>query len=393
MDKGVTKGKILPCFARFQCIGRECSLCCCRGFEIYIDPVTTKKMKENKMPLCKKLFFRMIMMDTEDGGAMLRKCFGRCPFYNKEGDCKLQKKNMEDYLPYVCDIYPRKYFQFDHYIEVGMELSCPETFRMLLHEYWDGENAFTGFELCDYPLDKSYVYQKKNDEKEFLLYLLDKRNQWVSNIAKSDFSSLNAIRELYYQLYEEAYFENSRLAGVDLKDTELPQIGNKDGFFFGLDLINHVIINFLSKDYYKSTNPPLYKALQGYLKLYGNLNIEEAENIITTKVNHMLEDHDFAGFLRIYLSHHVHQDLLESFSDYYILGPMLMSILKCEIVVILLSTQYEEKSWMECGENRKEMIRKLLLGFLPSFERATSHNLKFQKKSLQLIRFEFRKNS
>jgi lysine-N-methylase len=57
---------------------------------------------------------------------------GRCPMWRQDGLCRIQAELGEDALCQVCREFPRLRHDYGDFLELGLELSCPEAARLIL---------------------------------------------------------------------------------------------------------------------------------------------------------------------------------------------------------------------------------------------------------------------
>ena len=57
---------------------------------------------------------------------------GACAFLDTDGLCRLQKTHGEEFLPDICDSYPRVSYRFGDYAERSLALTCPVAARLAL---------------------------------------------------------------------------------------------------------------------------------------------------------------------------------------------------------------------------------------------------------------------
>jgi hypothetical protein len=68
----------------------------------------------------------------EDGETYLRNEQGRCPMWRADGLCRIQAEQGHDALCQVCQQFPRLRHDYGDFVELVLELSCPEAARLIL---------------------------------------------------------------------------------------------------------------------------------------------------------------------------------------------------------------------------------------------------------------------
>jgi len=120
--------------SRFNCIAERCEDPCCSGLEIPVSAERYAAMKgalsgdAETAPLLARL-----VPDPETGGARIP--VGetrRCPFFEENGLCGVQRRHGESLLPDPCAVFPRVFLRQPGRMEVSASLACPETARLCL---------------------------------------------------------------------------------------------------------------------------------------------------------------------------------------------------------------------------------------------------------------------
>lgn len=114
----------------FRCDGAACGSWCCQGWRIPVDPAARKRFES--LPTKSGDAIISNLVDTEQGWKTAQDEDGNCAFLCEDGLCRLQKEYGEDYLPDICDSYPRVTYQFSDFTERSLALTCPLTARLAL---------------------------------------------------------------------------------------------------------------------------------------------------------------------------------------------------------------------------------------------------------------------
>ena len=114
-------------FKEFKCDGRACEARCCRDWRILLDEATREKYL--RLPE-REEFFKHV---DETAQAFKMKKSGACPFLDENFLCKLQKKRGEEYLPAICQSYPRVTYKLGEKVFLqAMTLTCPVAAILIL---------------------------------------------------------------------------------------------------------------------------------------------------------------------------------------------------------------------------------------------------------------------
>ena len=118
----------------FHCIAACCPDSCCKEWDVAVDAEKAALYRALPGALGEKL--REFLQD-EDGDTYLTLDNGRCPMWRADGLCRIQAELGEGALCKTCREFPRLTHDYGSFVELGLELSCPEAARLLLkQETW-----------------------------------------------------------------------------------------------------------------------------------------------------------------------------------------------------------------------------------------------------------------
>ncbi len=120
-----------PYFDSFRCLAGQCPDSCCKEWEVQVDPEATAAYAALPGPLGDRL--RQVLR-KEEGEVYLTVQEGRCPIWRQDGLCQIQAQLGHDALCKTCREFPRLTHDYGDFVELGLELSCPEAARLLLTE-------------------------------------------------------------------------------------------------------------------------------------------------------------------------------------------------------------------------------------------------------------------
>lgn len=155
-------------YKQFSCIAADCPDSCCKDWSVDVDDTAAAYYRQLPGALGDRL--RAVLQDTEDGTIMVIED-GRCPMWRHDGLCRIQAEMGHDALCQVCRDFPRLRHDYGNFIELGLELSCPEAARLILGTsdvHWVKEVA-PGGENADYEPDVMYTLLRTR--AEFLDFL------------------------------------------------------------------------------------------------------------------------------------------------------------------------------------------------------------------------------
>ena len=120
-------------FDTFRCIAEHCPDSCCKEWDVQVDPEFAAYYRGLPGALGDRL--RSVLKD-EDGETYMVIEDGRCPMWREDGLCRLQAELGEQALCKTCREFPRLTHDYGDFLELGLEMSCPEAARLLLAEDW-----------------------------------------------------------------------------------------------------------------------------------------------------------------------------------------------------------------------------------------------------------------
>ena len=117
-------------FDRFRCIAGECPDSCCKEWDVQVDEVSAEYYRSLSGDLGDRL---REVLHTEDGETVMTIIDGRCPMWRRDGLCRIQAELGEAALCKTCREFPRLTHDYGDFIELGLELSCPEAAKFILN--------------------------------------------------------------------------------------------------------------------------------------------------------------------------------------------------------------------------------------------------------------------
>ena len=118
-----------PYYHGFRCVADRCPDSCCHEWTVDIDPQTAARYRAMEGDLGDRL--RAVLQDTDDGTIMVNEN-GRCPMWRQDGLCRIQAACGHEALGETCRNFPRLRHDYGDFVELGLELSCPEAARLIL---------------------------------------------------------------------------------------------------------------------------------------------------------------------------------------------------------------------------------------------------------------------
>ena len=113
----------------FRCIAGACPDSCCKEWSVQVDEASAAVYRSLPGALGDKL--RSVLAE-EEGCTVMTIENGRCPMWRDDGLCRIQSELGEDALCQVCRDFPRLRHDFGDFMDLQLELSCPEAARLIL---------------------------------------------------------------------------------------------------------------------------------------------------------------------------------------------------------------------------------------------------------------------
>ena len=188
-------------YQKFTCIASDCPDSCCHEWEVQVDADSAARYRSMEGALGDAL--REALYD-EDGAVYLRNADDRCPMWRGDGLCRIQAEMGHEALCTVCQQFPRLRHDYGDFVELGLELSCPEAARLILTEApeWVTESLPGGTEP-EYDAEIMDILQKS---RTYAQSLLENRDHSVPD-------RLRLL--LMYSYHIQAAIDGAEIAGFD----------------------------------------------------------------------------------------------------------------------------------------------------------------------------------
>lgn len=115
-------------YDQFQCLAGGCPDSCCQEWDVQVDDETAERYLALPGSLGDALRRKL---KHSDDGYYLEITDRRCPMWRQDGLCRIQAELGEAGLCQVCREFPRLRHDYGDFVELGLELSCPEAARLI----------------------------------------------------------------------------------------------------------------------------------------------------------------------------------------------------------------------------------------------------------------------
>ena len=147
----------------FHCIAAACPDSCCKEWEVDIDPKTAAYYRTLTGPLGERL--QQVLRTTDEETVMVIEN-GRCPMWQQDGLCRIHAELGREALCAVCREFPRLRHDYGDFVELGLELSCPEAARLILGSPVGTKNVtqLPGGEAPEYDTDAMAILRRSRQD-------------------------------------------------------------------------------------------------------------------------------------------------------------------------------------------------------------------------------------
>lgn len=175
-------------YKAFQCIAGACPDSCCKEWAVDVDPEAAAYYRQLSGDLGDRL--RAVLKDGEHGAYMEIED-GRCPMWRQDSLCRIQAELGHDALCKTCREFPRLRHDYGDFVELGLELSCPEAAKFILSP--EMQNVHT---------EELQELQEPEYEPEIMTTLLQSRDAALKLLNDPALSVPEALATLLLYGYE-----------------------------------------------------------------------------------------------------------------------------------------------------------------------------------------------
>lgn len=214
----------------FRCLASSCPDSCCKEWDVDVDEESAARYRSLPGPLGNRL--RETLAETEYGTQMMAE-HGRCPMWRADGLCRIQAELGEDWLCQVCREFPRLRHDYGDFMELGLELSCPEAARLILTGKPEEPISLEA------PGGEAPEYDRADME------ILKSSRAWVLTVLKNVPIAQALILLLFYGAQTQGALDGGAAVKLDIpaalqtgeKMAQLPEMEEFFTFFEGLEIL------------------------------------------------------------------------------------------------------------------------------------------------------------
>ena len=116
-------------YDEFRCLAGDCPDSCCQEWDVQVDADSARRYLALEGELGDRL---RAVLKAENGEYSMEIRNRRCPMWREDGLCRIQAELGHEGLCRVCREFPRLRHDYGDFVELGLELSCPEAARLML---------------------------------------------------------------------------------------------------------------------------------------------------------------------------------------------------------------------------------------------------------------------
>ena len=137
-------------YHKFHCLAGACPDSCCKDWAVVIDEDSAQRYRTLSGELGDAL--RNALTREDDDLILQLRPDGRCPMWRDDGLCRIHAQQGEDWLCDTCRDFPRLRHDYGSFVELGLELSCPEAAQLILSadRYRTKQELLPGGDDSDY---------------------------------------------------------------------------------------------------------------------------------------------------------------------------------------------------------------------------------------------------
>lgn len=219
-------------YDEFSCIAGSCPDSCCKEWAVQVDDASAEFYRNLPGPLGGRL---REVLAQEDGCTVMAIENGRCPMWRSDGLCRIHAELGEEALCATCRDFPRLRHDYGDFVELGLELSCPEAARLIL------SRAPAPYISTEIPGGEAPEY-----DSEAMEVLLRTRENVLAILADQVYSVPEALTlALLYGYQAQSELDGGEVQPFDAAAAlaeakcfaKLSEIGELTAFFSGLEIL------------------------------------------------------------------------------------------------------------------------------------------------------------
>ncbi len=247
-------------YDNFSCIASDCPDSCCKEWTVDVDADAAAYYRNLEGALGDRL--REVLRDT-DSGTVMEIENGRCPMWRADGLCRIQAELGHEALCQTCREFPRLQHDYGDFMELGLELSCPEAARLIM--------TSSVYGLYEKQADGGVVSEY---DSECMTILLRSRNVILEYLQRTEHSAKECLAVLLLYGYgvqseidggEEQRFDPNALLAEAKRYRGKGDVAGILKLFSGFEILTGEWKQRLQKEDPELSNTPELKNMAAYM--------------------------------------------------------------------------------------------------------------------------------
>ena len=279
---------------------------------------------------------------------------GSCPFWGRDGLCRMQKEKGHEFIPWTCQSFPRFYRNFGPFEETCLDLSCIGAAQLFIKH--TGKLDVTESEgeavtqLCT-----------TNDDRDFLDLMIRLRREMTDAISADE---THVPAETMFAFAMKLQDDIAIKKDISYEDISFERFitGHRDTACKEGDLLfplsSKVIRALLDSSLYhprlRWVNPELYGMLTKAKKMMKRFKKPDDWN--RTVAGDFRDQRILLPILRAYLSYHLYQYFMRSYETYSFRRQIAITIIHTNMILVLAVSYLSEHPGELTGDDMARII-------------------------------------
>ncbi len=371
-------------YEKFHCLADKCPNSCCKGWVLPVDDETYDRYKNLTGSYGRHVRSHVAKHPKHPDMRIIKRQFGRCPFWNSDKVCQFQANGTPELMPLVCRTYPRETVEYYNEARSTLVLSCPAIAKLFIDN--PGRRTFSPATM------KVEVFWKIENEDEKMFAFLKKEEEKLLDFFWNEKEDMSALwQAMYAYVYQKHDFiirdKLLESDGVDLtldktKQAEYALLNRPTYSFFKIETIDHMVLDCINYGALSVREPKFYHLIKGYLDLFGKQYLDDVDDFFDAKMREMLKECPDA-YLRYqsYFSWCMNELFFLAYENYNIVRQFLYCVLYTQLYMIFDLVDYLEKG--------KDRLPERLAEVLCVCEQGVQHNPTLKHNLMEVVRKEF----
>lgn len=371
-------------YEKYHCLAGECPTSCCKGWVLPVDDETFERYKNLPGSYGRHVRSHIGKHIKNPDIKIIKRQFGRCPFWNSDKTCQFQTNGTPELMPLVCRTYPRETVLYYKEARSTLVLSCPAIAKLFVEN--PGRRIFSPATM-----DVEVFWEIENEDEKMFSFLKKEEEKLLDFFWTEKVDMATLWQAMYAYIYRKHDFIiRDKLAETDTVELTLDKkcqgeyaLLNRPTYcFFKIETIDHMVLDCINYGALSVREPKFYHLIKGYLDTFGKQYLDKVDEYFDTELRKMLKECPEA-YLRYqsYFSWCMNELFFLAYENYNIVRQFLYCVLYTQLYMIFDLVDYMENG--KCRSN--ERIAEVLY----ICEQGIQHNPSLKHNLMEVIRREF----